>query len=269
MTEPETPVARRPGRARHEPRRRASPARAAVRRSSRAACPPLWRGRRRALRKNRRQCVLRRRGAPRRDSHDPRHGPRRRARTGRAPRRSRGGASGCGCDRFSQCGHVARGSDGGRPDREDGGLPQLGDAHHGRHRSRFPARARRLAVYESIPPNRRLELHRRALATLADPLTGSPDAAVLAITPRPPPTARPSFATHRRPPCVLLRWGPTERRPPSMPARFVSAPACRFAHERSSSRREPHRATSPISTPTGSQHSRKFRVSTHSRRSIG
>ena len=38
----------------------------------------------------------------------------------------------------------------------------------------------RLAVYESIPPNRRLELHRRALASLADPLTGSPDAAVLA-----------------------------------------------------------------------------------------
>ena len=116
----------------------------------------------------------------------------------------------------------------------------------------------RLAVYESIPPNRRLELHRRALASLADPPRGRPMRQCWHITPRPPATAWPSFATHRRPPCALPRWGPTERRPPSMPARFVSAPGCRFAHERSSSRREPHRATSPISTPTGSQHWRKL-----------
>ena len=38
----------------------------------------------------------------------------------------------------------------------------------------------RLAVYESIPPTRRLELHRRALVALADPPVGLPDAAVLA-----------------------------------------------------------------------------------------
>jgi predicted ATPase/DNA-binding CsgD family transcriptional regulator len=38
----------------------------------------------------------------------------------------------------------------------------------------------RLAVYEAIPPHRRLALHRRALAALVDPPTGAPDAAVLA-----------------------------------------------------------------------------------------
>ena len=38
----------------------------------------------------------------------------------------------------------------------------------------------RLAIYEAIPPHRRLDLHRRALAALADPPTGTPDPSVLA-----------------------------------------------------------------------------------------
>jgi hypothetical protein len=101
----------------------------------------------------------------------------------------------------------------------------------------------RLAVEASVPPHRKLGLHRAALAALAEPSAGAPDLArlahhaeaagdvdaVLRFAPRPPP-ARP-------------RPAPTARRPRRTRGRSGSATGCRRTGARSCWSAAPTRAT--------------------------
>jgi len=101
----------------------------------------------------------------------------------------------------------------------------------------------RLAVEASVPPHRRVELHRRALAALADPPGGAPTWPGSSTMPRPPATSMRSCASPRRPPPTRRRSAPTVRRPRSTGGPSGSATGCRSACGRSCSSAAPTPAT--------------------------
>jgi hypothetical protein len=101
----------------------------------------------------------------------------------------------------------------------------------------------RLAVEEWVPPHRGVELHRRALAALADPPGGAPDLPGWSTMPRPLAMSTRFCTSHRRPPPGRRRLAPTVRRPHSTAALSGSAIGCRSACGRSCSRAAPRPAT--------------------------
>ena len=221
------PAADRARRAGDEPTVRRLKLDASLARRGGAACRATWRRCGRALPQDRRQPVLRRRGAGRGRRRDTRHGQGRGARTRCAPRARREAAPRGGRDRAA----AGRALAPGRARRRSVDCLQecltSGMLTADPRGVAFRHELARLAVEESIAPNRRVELHRPALAALTDPPGGEPDLARLAHHAEAAGTPTRCFASHRRRPRARRRSARIARPPRSTHVRFASVIGCR------------------------------------------
>ena len=176
---------------------------------------------------HRRQPFLRHRGPRVRRGAHPGDRSRRGTGPGRAPEPRRADGAGSGGDRPSPGRALAAGRACRRCGGAPRGVPRLRDAGRGGRSVAFRHELARLAVQESLPPTRRLGLHRAALQALSAPAGQHPTSPGSPTTPRRRVTRTPCCVSPRRL-RRTRRWSaPIARRRRRSPGRCASATASR------------------------------------------